>query len=888
MAASSTSIDLPPIERDDHGFELARDTDGNPLPRLGGTTPSSGQFIESVTGKRFIGKADLGVGMERTAPGNDYPYLLHQGRIEASAVREVIAAHFYSYFGAEIPRMSLSQQAMINCPAYSDLFAPEDRTCVHLMSAMIEDFRDYAAIEGFKAQQPLAQLGTQVELIRVDKTITPPTITRVGQLTLPAREQGLGAILAVASFINDVDVIGGTGGNIGFVLREDDAGQYVQTIKIDPGYGFEADPLFAADARYIRIKSQAGDGDHSIAFDDLPAHTRHEFLMTLHAILDTDEVTLLQFFVRPGTQIFLRHYEFDSDTLVAQLLGRRAALADMYADELADTREKYQENVAVQLQVQRREHVKQTLLSSHIPQNQLDYDPHTDVIGRGGNAIVYNALWQHTPVAIKVFQVADVDNDDRKRFEYEAFVLQQLVHPRIIRVFGVCVDEHFFAMVLERHQRSLYKALHVDSDVLTEHEKYQIGHDIYSGLAFLHDNRLLHRDIKSANVLLTNKRAVITDFGLAKLMENTLGTSNSVQQASYAWAAPELLLGESVSFAADVYSASVVLWEMASQQKPFAKKDFVYVLRFWMLEGDIANELSLPQTIHPLFAKLIRDCRLRIPDDRLSAADGVRAFEALLSASNDAESSTSTLPSTSAPSDLVVSEEAIHQLFHLLTTGQREEMRMMLNANPQLALATGQVCLPNGNVRFEAGTALTYALWSLDEESVRLLLDYLPQDTAIAALTEYAQSATVFDIEPLLTALSDYHEQASHWDREQRTVFWCETIGALQRDLPITFIQFYHHPNFADPSAELTLTWNKSLKSPNKWFTQNGKQLGAADGFAWSRGNGAHCLPCRWPSRVTQVGIAREALAAFYQQRIASIDQLLETFDIHRSSVSLV
>jgi serine/threonine protein kinase len=92
--------------------------------------------------------------------------------------------------------------------------------------------------------------------------------------------------------------------------------------------------------------------------------------------------------------------------------------------------------------------------------------------------------------------------------------------------------------------------------------KLQIALDIVSGMSFLHESRIFHRDLKSGNVLIESAgRAKIADFGLSKLIDinatHAMGLIGSV-----AWTAPEVLQEEVYRDSADVYSFGVILWEL--------------------------------------------------------------------------------------------------------------------------------------------------------------------------------------------------------------------------------------------------------------------------------------------------------------------------------------
>lgn len=99
---------------------------------------------------------------------------------------------------------------------------------------------------------------------------------------------------------------------------------------------------------------------------------------------------------------------------------------------------------------------------------------------------------------------------------------------------------------------------------------HKVALDVARGLHFLHSRNIVHNDLKSANILLSKDgTAKIADVGLARVLRHGYVCSSSGGVVgTFAWAAPEVLLGRPVSPKADVYSYGVVLWELATNERP--------------------------------------------------------------------------------------------------------------------------------------------------------------------------------------------------------------------------------------------------------------------------------------------------------------------------------
>ncbi|HET8836797.1 MAG TPA: protein kinase, partial [Gemmatimonadales bacterium] len=195
-------------------------------------------------------------------------------------------------------------------------------------------------------------------------------------------------------------------------------------------------------------------------------------------------------------------------------------------------------------------------------------------LGRGGMAAVFSAhdLALDRKVAIKVMSPGLVLGEGMtERFRQEAITVAQLHHPSIVAVYSVRQAEglHFFVMqhvegrsleqVLQQTRRL---ALPVVRSVL-----YQVG----SALAYAHRARVVHRDVKPANILIDQDgNAVVTDFGIAKVAERPVNTLTGALVGTPAYMSPEQCAGGEVSGLSDQYSLGAVAYEMVTGEAPFA------------------------------------------------------------------------------------------------------------------------------------------------------------------------------------------------------------------------------------------------------------------------------------------------------------------------------
>ena len=155
------------------------------------------------------------------------------------------------------------------------------------------------------------------------------------------------------------------------------------------------------------------------------------------------------------------------------------------------------------------------------------------LIGRGGMAAVYRA---HNPdlkqdVAIKVLYAQSLATENAiQSFRQEAQAVAALRHPNIIRVFDFHATDNLFFMVMELIDGpTLYQRVGNSKDGLSRSEALRIFTQLADAVAYAHEQGVIHRDIKSGNVLMLNDtHPILTDFGLARVM--TSGSSVSGDQ----------------------------------------------------------------------------------------------------------------------------------------------------------------------------------------------------------------------------------------------------------------------------------------------------------------------------------------------------------------------
>jgi serine/threonine protein kinase len=266
-----------------------------------------------------------------------------------------------------------------------------------------------------------------------------------------------------------------------------------------------------------------------------------------------------------------------------------------------------------------------------IPAAELKYDASKDKIGGGAYGVVYKGLWKGQQVAIKVI---NPENDaEAITLKEECLMMLRLAIPtgdrdkavqginRIVKILG-CSQGQPFHLVMELASHGSLRDLLDNGRLLNSEQQCDLAADISLGLSFLHSQRVQHRDVKSKNVLLDciagKLQAKLCDFGFSKWKEKLESLSHG-EVGSKAWEAPEVLLGESFSFSADIYSFGVVLWEIVTGRRPTLTIDRVILERDFSAKQNGVRNYPIPTSPRKL-TSLIPYCCHMDPEQRPTAA----------------------------------------------------------------------------------------------------------------------------------------------------------------------------------------------------------------------------------------------------------------------------
>lgn len=260
-----------------------------------------------------------------------------------------------------------------------------------------------------------------------------------------------------------------------------------------------------------------------------------------------------------------------------------------------------------------------------------------ELLGKGGMGVVYRARDTRLgrTVALKVLKDEVMENADRKRrFLHEARSASAISHPAIAQVYDVDeVDGHLF-IALEFVEGKTVRQLVVQRE-LDLLGAVEVALQATEGLGKAHAKGIVHRDIKSDNIMVTpDGRAKILDFGLAKLfapessdselsgIETMAQTQVGTVLGTVAYMSPEQARGKEVDARSDLFSIGIVLYEMVTGELPFkghSPLDTMHAIAFEEVRPVTVVRRDLP----PDLQRILSRCLRKRPEDRYQNAEAL-------------------------------------------------------------------------------------------------------------------------------------------------------------------------------------------------------------------------------------------------------------------------
>ncbi|XP_047951385.1 serine/threonine-protein kinase STY46-like isoform X1 [Salvia hispanica] len=244
-------------------------------------------------------------------------------------------------------------------------------------------------------------------------------------------------------------------------------------------------------------------------------------------------------------------------------------------------------------------------------------------IASGSYGDLYKGTFCSQEVAIKILKTERLNTELEKEFAQEVYIMRFVVvhlwihrkvrHKNVVQFIGACTRPPKLCIVTEYMSGgSVYDYLHKQRGTFKLPALLKVAIDVSKGMNYLHQNNIIHRDLKAANLLMDENEVVkVADFGVARVISQS-GVMTA-ETGTYRWMAPEVIEHKPYDHKADVFSFGVVLWELLTGKIPYE-----YLTPLQAAVGVVQKGLrpTIPKNTHPKLAELLERCWLQDPASR--------------------------------------------------------------------------------------------------------------------------------------------------------------------------------------------------------------------------------------------------------------------------------
>ena len=259
-----------------------------------------------------------------------------------------------------------------------------------------------------------------------------------------------------------------------------------------------------------------------------------------------------------------------------------------------------------------------------------------EIAGRGGMGVVYRAtqVALDRPVALKAI-APDValETAFQERFKHEARLAASIDHPHIVPVYEAGEIDGQLYLVMRWVEGVDLRALIDNGPVLEPQRAARLAAQVASALGAAHTKRLMHRDVKPANILIASvddaEHAYLTDFGIAKLEQAATGlTRTGMMVGTIDYMPPERIEGKPGDARSDIYSLGCVLYEMLTGEPPFVREN-EGARMYAHMSAEIPWATDVRAEVPSRMSEIAKRAMAKQPDDRFqTAGEMARALSA--------------------------------------------------------------------------------------------------------------------------------------------------------------------------------------------------------------------------------------------------------------------
>ncbi|GMH23648.1 hypothetical protein Nepgr_025491 [Nepenthes gracilis] len=231
-------------------------------------------------------------------------------------------------------------------------------------------------------------------------------------------------------------------------------------------------------------------------------------------------------------------------------------------------------------------------------------------VASGSYGDLYKGTYCSQEVAIKVLKTERINTDLQKEFAQEVFIMRKVRHKNVVQFIGACTKPPSLCIVTEfMSGGSVYDYLHKRKGTFKLPSLLKVAIDVSKGMNYLHQNNIIHRDLKAANLLMDENEVVkVADFGVARVKAQS-GVMTA-ETGTYRWMAPEVIEHKPYDHKADVFSFGIVVWELLTGKLPYE-----YLTPLQAAVGVVQKGLrpTILKNTHPKLGALLERCWLQDP-----------------------------------------------------------------------------------------------------------------------------------------------------------------------------------------------------------------------------------------------------------------------------------
>ncbi|KAL6629274.1 hypothetical protein ACP70R_029039 [Stipagrostis hirtigluma subsp. patula] len=247
-------------------------------------------------------------------------------------------------------------------------------------------------------------------------------------------------------------------------------------------------------------------------------------------------------------------------------------------------------------------------------------------VASGSNGDLYRGSYCNQDVAIKVVRPERISADMYRDFAQEVYIMRKVRHRNVVQFIGASTRQPNLYIVTDfMSGGSVYDYLHKKNGSFKLPEIVRVASDISKGMNYLHQNNIIHRDLKTANLLMDENKVVkVADFGVARVKDQS-GVMTA-ETGTYRWMAPEVIEHKPYDHKADVFSFGVVLWELLTGKIPYE-----YLTPLQAAIGVVQKGIrpTIPKDTNPKIAELLQKCWHRDPAERPDFSDILEILQRL-------------------------------------------------------------------------------------------------------------------------------------------------------------------------------------------------------------------------------------------------------------------